>query len=241
MEIAEYEKMYQFEEKYWWWVGRREVVKGILNKLNLNCATILDAGCGTGINLRYLGDYGAVIGLDLSRDALNFCRVRGNKNIIWADAERLPFKDGAFDLIAALDLLEHLDDNKALANFYRVLKPNGFLVLTVPAFNFMWSKHDEALHHKRRYNKGQLRDTLESNGFTVERICYWNFFLFLPIVAMRLIKRSMKSQEVKTDVEELPSMANWFFKSLLRIESYLVPHLNLPIGVSLVCVGRAMK
>jgi len=241
MEIAEYEKMYQFEEKYWWWVGRRKLIKGILDKLNLNSATILDVGCGTGINLNYLSRYGAVIGLDSSKDAINFCRMRGSKNVTEADAERLSFKDDTFDLITALDLLEHLDDNKALKGFYRVLKPNGYLVLSVPAFSFIWSKHDEAVHHKRRYTKHQLKDILEANGFIIEKVSYWNFFLFIPIVVMRLVKRSWKNQEIKTDVAELPGIVNRLLVSVLRIESYLIQHVNLPIGVSLMCVARADK
>ena len=241
MEIAEYEKMYQFEERYWWWVGRRRIITGILNKLNLDSATILDVGCGTGINLNHLSRYGAVIGLDSSKDAIKFCRMRGSKNVIQADAERLPFKDSIFDLITALDLLEHLNDNKALKGFYRVLKPSGYLVLTVPAFNFMWSKHDEAVHHKRRYTKRQLKDILEANSFIIEKVSYWNFFLFIPIVAMRLVKRSWKKQEIKTDVAELPGMVNRLLASILRIESYLIQHVNLLIGVSLVCIVRVHK
>lgn len=243
MEIAEYEKMYKFEEKYWWWVGKREVVKSILNRLNFNSTNILDTGCGTSFNLNYLKDYGKVIGLDFSKDALNFCKMRGNKNLIQANAEKLPLKEDAFNLITALDLLEHLDDNKTLKEFYRVLKPNGYLIITIPAFEFLWSNHDEALHHKRRYNKGQLRDALESNGFIVEKISYWNFFLFLPIVIMRLIKKNIhiKYQEITTDVKELPNIVNEFLTLLLKIESYLILHVNLPIGISLVCVGKVGK
>lgn len=241
MEIAEYEKMYKFEEKYWWWVGKGEIVKRILDRLNLNSTNILDAGCGTGFNLNYLNDYGNVIGSDFSKEALKFCKIRKHKNLVQADAEILPFKSNKFDLITVLDLLEHLNDREALKEFYRVLKPNGYLIATVPAFNFMWSKHDEALHHKRRYNKAQLKDALKSNGFIIEKISYWNFFLFLPIVAMRLIKRSVKSEEIETDVKRLPNIVNAFLTSLLKIEEYLILRVNLPVGISLVCVGKVNK
>jgi ubiquinone/menaquinone biosynthesis C-methylase UbiE len=241
MEIAEYEKMYKLEGDYWWWVGRRKLIKNILDKLDLNSAAILDAGCGTGINLKYLSGYGAAIGVDSSRDALNFCRKRGIKNVSQGDAERLSFRDNTFDLITALDLLEHLDDNQALRGFYRVLKPNGYLVLTVPAFNFMWSPHDEAAHHKRRYNRRQLKTILEANGFIIEKLSHWNFFFFLPVVLMRLLKRSRKNQEVKTDVAELPDIINSLFTSILEFESCLIRRLNLPFGVSLVCLARVHK
>ena len=241
MEIAEYEKMYKFEEKYWWWIGKGEIVKRILDRLNLNSTDILDAGCGTGFNLNYLNEYGTVIGSDFSKEALKFCKIRKHKNLVQADTEILPFKSNTFDLITALDLLEHLNDIEALKEFYRVLKPNGYLVATVPAFDFMWSKHDEALHHKRRYNKAQLKDALKSNGFIIEKISYWNFFLFLPIVAMRLIKRSVKSEEIETDAKRLPNIVNAFLTSLLKIEEHLISRVNLPVGISLVCVGKANK
>ena len=241
MEVAEYEKMYKFEEDYWWWIGKREIVKGIINRLNSDFRTVLDVGCGTGLNLNYLKHYGTVIGLDFSKEALNFCKLRAAENLIQADAEKVPFKDDTFDLIIALDLLEHLDDRDVLKEFYRVLNPNAYLIATVPAFNFMWSKHDEALHHKRRYNKAQLKDALKSNGFIIEKISYWNFFLFLPIVAMRLIKRSVKSEEIETDAKRLPNIVNAFLTSLLKIEEYLILRVNLPVGISLVCVGKVNK
>jgi len=242
MELEEYEKMYHFEEKYWWWVGKRKIVKCMLNKLKLDSSRILDIGCGTGANLEYLGDYGSVVGLDYAREALDFCRLRKHRNLVRGDAERLPFKEGAFDLITALDLLEHIDDSKAAEGFSKALKPGGHLILTVPAFRFLWSKHDEALHHKRRYSKSQLKQVLESTGFVVEKIGYWNFFLFLPVASVRLIKKNiLKSKKVKTDVEELPSIINWFLAFILTVESHLIPCINLPFGVSIVCVARVDK
>lgn len=144
-----------------------------------------------------------------------------------------------FDLIITLDLLEHLDDNKILKEFYRALKPTGYLIVTVPAFEFLWSEHDEALHHKRRYNKSHLREILKSNGFITEKISYWNFFLFLPIVAMRLIKRGMRSEEIETDVKELPNIVNRFLASVLSIEGRIISYgVNLPFGVSILCVCK---
>lgn len=240
MEVAEYEKMYKFEEGYWWWIGKREIVKGIVNRLNSDFRTILDAGCGTGLNLIYLKHYGNVIGLDFSKEALNFCKLRAGENLIQADAEKVPFKDDTFDLIIALDLLEHLDDWDVLKEFYRVLNPNAYLIVTVPAFTFLWSKHDEALHHKRRYNKDQFGGILKQNGFILKKITYWNFFLFLPIVMMRLIKKkTMKKQEVKTDVEALPNIVNSLFASVLKLESHLISHdVNLPFGTSIVCICK---
>ncbi len=234
--------MYRLEEKYWWWVGRRKITGSIIDKLKLNPAKSLDAGCGTGINLSYFGHIGTSFGFDFSKDALKFCIQRGhNNNILQADAERLPFEDNSFDLVTAFDLLEHLDDKKALTEFYRIIKPNGYLILTVPAFNFMWSMHDEAVHHKRRYSKNELQSVIISNNFVVSKISYWNFFLFLPVVLVRLIKKIMKNNQVKTDTTELPAFINRLLIFVLGVESSLIRYLNLPVGVSLVCVAQVEK
>jgi len=241
MDVAEYQKMYELEGKYWWWVGRRRILRSILNKLNLDSAAILDVGCGTGINLNCLRDYGTITGVDISEYAIDFCKKRGFNNVSQGDAEKLDFEDSTFDLITALDLLEHLDDNKALGEFHRVLKLGGYLVVTVPAFNFLWSQHDEALHHQRRYTKDRLRRVLECQGFAIEKLSYWNTFLFLPIAALRLARKHMKNREIKTDVEELPDIVNSFLAVILRYESYLLAHINLPFGVSVLCVARADK
>jgi SAM-dependent methyltransferase len=183
MDVAEYRKMYELEGKYWWWVGRRRILRTILNKLSLGSIVILDVGCGTGANLSCLRDYGTVTGVDISESAIDFCKKRGFNNVVQGDAEKLDFEDNTFDLITALDLLEHLDDNRALGEFHRVLKPAGYLVVTAPAFDFLWSQHNEALHHKRRYTRGGLRNVLESHGFVIEKLSCWNTFLFLPILA----------------------------------------------------------
>jgi ubiquinone/menaquinone biosynthesis C-methylase UbiE len=243
MEVAEYEKMYKVEEGYWWWVGKREVVKSILNRLNLNFTNILDARCGTGLNSNCLKHYGSVIGLDFSKESIKFCKMHGYKSLIKANAEELPSKECAFSLIIALDILEHLDDSKVLKESYRVLKPNGYLILRVPAFASLWSKHDGALQHKRRYSKVQLVAVLNQNGFIVENSRYWDFFLFLPILIARLIKKCVhiKDQRITTDVKELPNIVNAFFILLLKIESFLILHVNLPSGISLICVGKVSK
>lgn len=243
MELKEFDKMAEFEETYWWWVGKRNIIKSILNRLNLDHANILDGGCGTGFNLKYLKDYGNITGLDISREALDFCKKRENKKLVQADAENLPFKDGVFDVLTSLDCLEHLDDDRCIKEYFRVLKPEGHLIVTVPAFMFLWSKHDEALHHKRRYNKDQLKNLLESNGFKVIKLSYWNFFLLFPIVAIRLVKKWVANgeDEVETDIKELPNIINSFLISVLKFESSIISLTNLPIGVGLICVGKLDK
>lgn len=242
MELKEFEKMANFEQKYWWWVGKRNIVKGILNKLNLDNPNILDVGCGTGFNLTYLQDYGTTTGLDFSNDALKFCRKLGKNRLIQADAEILPIKEETFDVLTTLDCLEHLDDTKCIKEIHRIMKPNSYLIVTVPAFQFIWSRHDDALHHKRRYNKKQLKGLLEKNGFKVIKMSYWNFFLFIPIVSIRLIKKNFKTNgKIETDVNILPTILNRILTLFLTFESHLISHSNLPIGISLVCIGKPNK
>ena len=241
MELAEYEKLYRLEENYWWWVGKRRIVKSILDKSKLDSGLVLDVGCGTGANFKHPTEHKQVISLDSSNDALNFCKMRGVQNLIQGDAENLPFKDDVFDLVTACDLLEHVDDNKTMTGFYRVLKPNGSLAVTVPAFRFLWSKHDQALGHRRRYNRSQLSAIIEANGFTIQKISYWNFFLFIPIGARRLSNRIVNRQKVESDVKKLPSIINGFLSAILRIESYIITNLNLPFGISLVCIAKVKK
>lgn len=240
MEIAAYEEMYEFEKKFWWWVGKRNIVKKFLDILNLNSANILDAGCGAGLNLNLLRDYGTVIGLDFSDDAIKFCKMNNNERYIKGNAMEMPFKSNTFDLIIALDILEHLDDKKALKEFNRILKKNGSLIITVPAFKFLWSKHDEALHHKIRYNKDQLQNMLQFNGFAIEKISYWNFFLFLPIIAMRFLKKMIK-EEIETDFKELPNIVNRLFTSVLIFENLIILHSVLPFGLSIFCLCKKIK
>ncbi len=229
------------EERYWWWVGRRKIITALSNKLKLNSANMLDAGCGTGINLSYFKHFGTSFGFDFSQHALKFCKQRGHNNILQADAEKLPFENNSFDLITAFDLLEHLDDKRAVAEFCRVIRPNGHLILTVPAFNFMWSRHDEAVHHKRRYSKNELLSVIKSNNFTVLKISYWNSFLFLPIVIVRLAKKIINDKNIKTDVVAFPAFINSFLIFLLDIESFLMKYINLPFGVSLLCLAQVDK
>lgn len=241
MDEPEYQKMYELEDNYWWFVGRRRILTGLLDRMKLDKqANILDIGCGTGINFGYLQHYGMVTGLDMSQSAINFCWKRGFTNVVQGRAEDLNFENGTFDLITALDVLEHIDDNKALAQFHRVLKPDGYLLLNVPAFDFLWSKHDKAVGHKRRYTRKQLINTLQSNGFVVERVSFWNFFLFPPVAVIRLVKKLLNMRR-KSDIEKLPGIVNWFLTVILNVEVWLLARINLPVGISLLCVAKAVK
>lgn len=243
MEAAEYEKMYDSEEDNWWFQGRRELILDILKKINLDIckdrADILDVGCGTGINLKSFERFGDVVGIDFSIEALRFCKSRGVGPLASASADKLPFKNCSFDIVCALDVLEHIEDDvAALCEISRVLKDGGFLLITVPAFEFLWSNHDVALHHKRRYTKEIILSRLKSSGLSIMMCSYWNFFLFPLVAFIRLLRRN-KAEEKSTDLENLPSYLNKILFYILKAERAIInKEFAFPMGVSIVCVCR---
>jgi ubiquinone/menaquinone biosynthesis C-methylase UbiE len=239
VKISEYQKQYELEEKYWWWVARRELITNELDRLVQKPVKMLDLGCGTGVNLRSFTSYGSTVGVDFSPAALAFCRTRVDTRLVQADAQDLPFENASFDVVCCLDVLEHIeDDSKAAREFFRVLVPRGLLVLTVPALQRLWSGHDEALGHKRRYDKRSLSLILNSNGFEVKTISYWNFSLLMPVAMVRLLKRLRKNNHAAaSDPIGLPAPVNAILTFLLRFENSMILHgLNVPIGISLVCI-----
>lgn len=238
----EYEAMYRLEDVYWWFIARRQLAVDVLTREleGRSDARILDVGCGTGSNLAAFAQLGRATGVDMSREALEFCRLRGVETVAYSAIERLPFADGTFDVVTAMDVLEHVDDDlAALEELRRVLRPGGLLLSTVPAYGFLWSEHDEALKHRRRYTAHELRNKLTLRDFAVERTSYFITSLFFPILAMRfhqgLFKKSTYPQ---TSVRLLPRWVNSSLIGLLGLERRLFRHLNLPFGVSIVALAR---
>ena len=247
MDPSEYAKMCRLEEANWWYLGRRDLVLKMAarfdNGLSGKPLRILDAGCGTGMILKYLQILGDVYGLDISKDALIFSRNRGLPSLICGSADKLPFKDELFDLVLALDVIEHIDEDlSAVRELNRVLKPGGRLILTVPAFQFLWTNHDLALHHKRRYTRSGILSILRLGGFENEKATYWNFFLFLPVATIRLLKRFHRSgDEMQTDLAELPFHLNGLLQELIGIENWIIEQIDLPVGVSVMCICRKVR
>jgi len=242
MESTEYDKMYRIEEGNWWYVGRRELLLRIVNQiktdLEFRTFEILDVGCGTGLNLNYLEKYGSVVGLDFSGEALGFAKLRSRTPLIRASADNLPIKNGCINMLCAFDILEHIDDDMAaLREFYRVLNAEGYLILTVPAFRSLWSGHDIAVHHKRRYSKDELIESLLSSGFQIERISYWNFLLFPLVALIRLVKRN-RVEEISTDLQPTPYLINSILIRILKLEALLIGRWRPPFGVSIVSVCK---
>lgn len=239
MNVNEYEKMYKIEATHWWSVGKRRIIQDIMTKLNANTGKILDLGCGTGFTMEMFKNYGRVTGVDNSEHALKFSKLRGQFRLIQADmAQQLPFKQNKFDTVLAFDVLEHLEDDASVMNeLYRVCKKGSYLIITVPAYQFMWSKHDESLHHKRRYSKKALRKAVQDAGFTLKKLSYFNAILFPIILTFRISHIFRK--EVKSDFYlPIPSFINWILLSLFNMEKYFLRKISFPFGLSLLCIAR---
>ncbi len=240
---TELAKMARLEDRYWWFLGRRFIVRSlILNfwKPKSNPAFVLDLGCGTGGSFLLLRKFGKVIGLDASFVALQFSRKRGMEKLILGDAQILPFADNKFDLVAVLDVLEHLDnDCQALREIWRVLKPGGAVVFTVPAFMGLWSVHDIALSHRRRYLYREIRDKVISSGFEVKRLSYAICPLLPVVFVFRKVQNLlMRNKEPATALIELPKLLNDALVALLKVEAALLPLVKFPFGVSLVGIAE---
>ncbi len=239
MNIDEYEKMYKMETTHWWSVGKRRIVQDVMTALTISPKKILDVGCGTGIILETFKNYGSVVGIDNSEHALKFCKLRGEFKLTQANIEKqLPFKQNMFDTVFAFDVLEHLNNDTCVMNeLYRICKEGSYVIITVPAYQFMWSKHDESLHHKRRYSKKALKKVVQDAGFTLKKLSYFNTILFLPILAFRI--SHILRREVKSDFYlPIPSFINWILLSLFSMEKYFLRKINLPFGLSLLCIAR---
>ncbi len=242
MELAEYEILFQLEDTYWWYVARRKLIAETVRRQvpGANAQRlVLDIGCGAGGNEAMLAEFGKTILMDASPSAMLYCRQRGAQRLVASSGCQMALKDNSVDLITALDVLEHLDrDMEGLKEIQRVLKPGGYFVATVPAFGFLWSEHDEALHHRRRYTSYELRNKLAAAGFEVVRCTYFITFLFFPIAMIRVLQGIFKKNAFpKTSHVILPRLVNSAISLLLDWERLLCRWINLPFGVSLLIVG----
>jgi SAM-dependent methyltransferase len=251
MQTEDYEYLYELEEKFWWFVGMREITAVLLDPLlPSRDRTILDAGCGTGGNLEWLARYsgnGRIAGIDLISTALKFCRERGSQRLAQASATDLPFADESFDLVTSFDVLVQIPgrgaDQQAMREMHRVLRPGGIAFVRAAAYEWMRSDHDEALGTARRYRLGELSEKLEKAGFTILRETYANSVL-LPIAALRrLILKRIGLADSGSDVKPLPDHLQWLNRVLINVLMQEAKRLKdrnakLPFGLSAICIAR---
>ncbi|MEA2385525.1 MAG: hypothetical protein QOH72_5496 [Solirubrobacteraceae bacterium] len=228
------------DERHWWYRGRRRVLRAELDRLPLEPdARLLDAGCGSGRTMDELARYGRVSGVDLSAEAVATARARGHADVCVARVEDLPFADRTFDAVTCLDVVEHTPDDRAtLAELLRVTRPGGLLVVTVPAYQALWSWHDEVNRHFRRYDSSSLRAAAGSAGWDVVGDTHFNSLLLAPAAAVRLAQRHRRAH-TRSDLDVTPSALNGLLELPLRLESRLIGMgRRLPAGLSLLAVLR---
>jgi SAM-dependent methyltransferase len=240
MERAVFDRMAELDQRHWWFLARRRILKRLIGRVVQppKKARILEVGCGTGHNLAMLKTFGRVEASELDRGA----RALANKRLRGKVKEaKLPdlsmFERNAYDLIALLDVLEHVpDDLASLRAIHRRLKPGGALLLTVPANAWMWSAHDAAHHHFRRYSKKQLEELFLRSGLEVQLLSYFNSLLF-PLVAAARIAGKVRRKGSADD--RLPSAPlNSLLDKIFGSEAGLIGRVPMPFGVSLVAVVR---
>lgn len=243
--------MYELEDTYWWFQGRMRMIEAILGrymKSEPRPGRVLDVGCGTGLMLSRLKRWKPV-GLDLSNESMRFCHRRGIHDLLKGDVVKLPVRHGAMDLLLALDLIEHIErDDLMIREFRRVLRPGGYLMATVPAHQWLWSDHDVALHHHRRYSYDGFLKLLKSGGFRPVKYSYGISFTYYPIVLFRELQRMWQSAHgvqgparARAHLIPLPWFINRPLIGMLHAEAELLKHMNLPVGVSLMALCQRVR
>lgn len=237
-----YRVMFDVEDDHWWFVGRRAIVLAQIEEaLGQDSKTereILDIGCGTGATLVHLARYGSVQGIDVSPLALRFCRERGQMRVLCGSATDLPFGGGVFDLVTALDVVEHLDDDlRGLREISRVLKPGGTTIIFVPAFKSLWGPNDDQSGHKRRYRLPELQRLVTEGGLEITTISYANLAMFLPIwIGRRILTALGRTGQAENRINH--PILNKVLARAFSAEARFLRRHHLPFGVSIICTAR---
>lgn len=244
-----YEEYYQLERKHWWFRARLEILEHILQARILNRITgtlnILNAGVASGATTLMLQQYGDITSLEYDEECCEFLRDTVDIDVINGSLTQLPFEDNSFDLVCAFDVIEHIREHSAaISEIERVLKPGGHAFITVPAFDFLWSQHDEIHHHYRRYTRTEIRRLLEAEGLRIQYDTYFNSLLFVPILLFRKLGEWLSDRSiVKSNGSDLTSYQHnsrrsQFFHTLFRTEKHLLDVIRFPFGVSIVSIAQ---
>ena len=265
MNFEEYEVMYQVEDHHWWYLGMEHITCQLLERYLPQSDTafaprqathpavggemgtagdcsrkILDAGCGTGAVMKYLARYGEATGFDFSAEALKFSHQRAHTRLAQASVLEIPFASQCFDLIVSFDVICEMgvDDEQALLEFRRILKPGGLVMLRLPAYDWLRGKHDVATHIRHRFTRGEIGAKLKRNGFVPVRLSYANTFLFPIAFAKRLSERLLSSSQTGSDLTLDPGPLNGTLRSILSAEAPLISAVGLPFGLTVVALAR---
>jgi len=246
VEKEEYQKLFELEDRLWWFLGMRALSLSLVERFIHRSPTlsILDVGCGTGGMIPHLRRFGSVVGVDLSDRALSFAKRRAQGHLVQAGLPHLPFPSGSFDLLTSLDVIYHqavTDDDAALSEMARLLRPGGKLLLRVPAHDWLRGRHDQAVHTRHRYGRQELREKLQRAGLEPNYVSYANCLLFPVAASIRFSQRLLNLEgrdDRGSDVKEVPAPINWLLTAVLKLEAAILRRQALPFGLSLVAVGE---
>lgn len=235
-----YTDMARLEDQHFWFRGRREILTACLRRRLSRSSNrlIVDAGCGTGANLQVLNQFGEVLGIDLHLAACQYAAAKNPGRLLQGSLESLPLRNESCSVAALFDVLEHIDDQqRVLGELRRILSPGGVLLVTVPAFRHLWSSHDVAHRHCRRYRTGALHAELHRAGFQVEYLSYFNTLLY-PLIAVVRLLRCRSRETPASDMQLPPSWINALLYRVFRLESLWVGRCSAPFGVSLLAMAK---
>jgi SAM-dependent methyltransferase len=249
MDLTYEAKYHQLEEQHWWFASRRDAVYDLIEELKLpKTAAILEIGCSGGPLMQRLRNdgYTDLTGIDVSEPAIELAQARGVSNVSVMDGAALEFADARFDLVIASDVLEHIEDeDKALREWNRVLKPGGRMLVFVPAHAYLWSEHDVVNHHFRRYSRLGLVAALERAGLRPLRSSFWNAAMYLPTAALRLGRRLVSGPASPTkkpgatgDLHHLAGPLNKLILAWVKAENRMLRWVDLPLGVSVFALAQ---
>lgn len=248
MDPAEYDYLFKLEDDLWWFVGMRRIVDGLMQRHlmdgsngSMGSLKVLDAGCGTGGQLRQLERFGQVTSFDFERRATEMFATRQRGRILVASTDAIPFADASFDLVTSFDVICQLaqpDDERAVGEMARVLKPGGGLILRVPAFQALYGPHDVTLHTKHRYSSGEMARKLEKAGLRVVHTTYANTFLFPVAVVRRMLAKLLGKDGEESDVRAVPAPLNQALTAVLRAEAEILKRASLPFGLSVIALAK---
>jgi SAM-dependent methyltransferase len=239
MERAAYDRMRSLETTHWWFLGRRHVLATLLASLGLPPrARILEAGCGVGGNIEMLAGFGRVNAFEPDGPSRQYVGDRlGLKPAEGFLPDQVPYKPASFDAVCAFDVVEHVEDDRgSVAALAELVAPGGYLVVTVPAYQWMWSAHDEVHHHKRRYTKGEILRIVRDAGLEPVKASYFNAVLFPLAAGVRMAKRLAR---IDSADDKLPSAPlNTLFRKIFSAEARWLTRHDLPFGLSVIIIGR---
>ena len=236
MHDREYQIMSEVEDKHFWFVHKRRLIKHYLKKYcPEDKPRVFDSGCGTGRDIAYFENG---VGMDISLRGLELCR-KECKNRINGSVNEIPVKDESFDIVLSMDVLQHrgIDEDRTISEYHRILSKNGILIMNLPAFDMLYSYHDFSVDTKHRYSRMEIKRLLKGR-FEVTDMVFWNGFLFLPGGFARVLKSKLTGYKKESDVKSIGSLVNRLGKILFKAEGFLTINRIMPAGFSILTVAR---